>query len=319
MATIKDISLQAEVSPTTVSRVLNRDENLSVSSEVRNRIFTVAHELNYVPPRLRHHSGTSFIIGVADWHIIRNGCENTKLSSLECLVKTLNISGEISFVRMRMGKTVSVDGIIAFGNINEEELFFLQEQSFSIVFINSEKRDYLFDRIVMDYEEGIVQAVNYLMEKEYDTIGYVGGIFQQAEVTIGSHRLDCFVEILKKNNRWDPVLIHVGALSKEDGYNLMMRALQSNTLARAVLLGSDEIAEGALQALHERNIRIPEDVALVLYRDIETLPQGSLRYPTIRMYPDFVWETAIKLLMDRMLGKRNEAMTVYVPAKFERL
>ena len=319
MATIKDISRRAEVSPATVSRVLNRDDGISVSPEVRNRIFTIAHELNYVPPRLRHHSGTSFVIGVADWHIIRNGCENTKLSSLECLTKTLNIPGDVSFVRIRMGEAATVDGIIAFGAINEAELSFLQEMSFSIVFINSEKRDYLFDRIVMDYEEGIVQAVHYLVEQGYDTIGYLGGIFQQDEVTIGSHRLDCFVDILKKNNRWDPALIHVGALSKEGGYHLMMHALQSKTLARAVVLGSDEIAEGALQALHERNIRIPEDVALVLYRDIETLPQGELRYPTIRMYPDFVWETAIKLLMDRILGKRNEAMTVYVPAKFERL
>ena len=48
MATIKDIAERAQVSPATVSRVLNYDETMSVSIETRNRIFQVAEELNYV-------------------------------------------------------------------------------------------------------------------------------------------------------------------------------------------------------------------------------------------------------------------------------
>ena len=47
MATIKDIAKQAQVSPTTVSRVLNYDKTLSVSDETKQRIFEVAEELNY--------------------------------------------------------------------------------------------------------------------------------------------------------------------------------------------------------------------------------------------------------------------------------
>ena len=54
MATIKEISKLAEVSVSTVSRVLNQDETIVVSPEVRKRIFKIAHELKYVPPRMRH-------------------------------------------------------------------------------------------------------------------------------------------------------------------------------------------------------------------------------------------------------------------------
>jgi LacI family transcriptional regulator len=98
MATIKEISQLANVSSTTVSRVLNRDESIVVSPEVRNRIFTIAHELHYVPPRMRHPADERrIVIGVADWHIIRSECENIKLSSLECLTKTLSFPGEIIF------------------------------------------------------------------------------------------------------------------------------------------------------------------------------------------------------------------------------
>ena len=54
MATIKEISQLANVSSTTVSRVLNQDDTIVVSPEVRKKIFKIAHELNYVPPRMRH-------------------------------------------------------------------------------------------------------------------------------------------------------------------------------------------------------------------------------------------------------------------------
>ena len=69
MATIKEVAKLAGVSLTTVSRVLNRDESLSVTNEVRMRIFRAAHQLSYVPPRLRKEAGEKkkLIIGVADW------------------------------------------------------------------------------------------------------------------------------------------------------------------------------------------------------------------------------------------------------------
>ena len=48
MATIKEVAQAAQVSATTVSRVLNKDDNISVSAEVRMRIFQAAHSLGYV-------------------------------------------------------------------------------------------------------------------------------------------------------------------------------------------------------------------------------------------------------------------------------
>ena len=71
MATIKDVAQSAQVSATTVSRVLNRDDNMSVTPEVRMRIFQAAHALGYVSPRQRRAAAekTKLIIGVADWRI----------------------------------------------------------------------------------------------------------------------------------------------------------------------------------------------------------------------------------------------------------
>ena len=73
MATIKEVAEAAQVSAATVSRVLNKDDSISVSPEVRMRIFQAAHALGYVSPRQRRLSAQKkkLVIGVADWRIIR--------------------------------------------------------------------------------------------------------------------------------------------------------------------------------------------------------------------------------------------------------
>ena len=73
MATIKDVAQAAQVSAAAVSRVLNKDDNISVTPEVRARIFQAAHALGYVSPRQRKAAEhkTHLVIGVADWQIIR--------------------------------------------------------------------------------------------------------------------------------------------------------------------------------------------------------------------------------------------------------
>ena len=62
MATIKEIAELAHVSAATVSRVLNQDETLSVTPEVRNQIFKIAHELKYIPAFLTDCSYTEILL-----------------------------------------------------------------------------------------------------------------------------------------------------------------------------------------------------------------------------------------------------------------
>ncbi|MGL6173662.1 MAG: LacI family DNA-binding transcriptional regulator, partial [Cellulosilyticaceae bacterium] len=53
MATIKEIAQLAKVSMATVSRVLNQDDTITVTNEVKNKIFNIAHDLGYIPPKKR--------------------------------------------------------------------------------------------------------------------------------------------------------------------------------------------------------------------------------------------------------------------------
>ena len=274
MATIKDVAQAAQVSTAAVSRVLNKDDNISVSPEVRARIFQAAHVLGYVSPRQRKAAEhkTHLVIGVADWRIIRPDRHNVRLSSLSCLVQMMTDQYEVTFVRLTFGEPQKVDGIIALGVFSEKEIDFLRSLSFAIVFVNSNQHNYEFDQVQVDFERGQEQMVSYLLDqKRYTGLGYIGGIYDGANGRIGTHRLAAIRRILEKRGQYDPRTFHVGEISRESGYALAKKAVEEHTLAEAVLLGSDEVAEGALEAFRELGVRVPKDVAVIIYQDIQTL------------------------------------------------
>ena len=251
MATIKEVAQAAQVSTAAVSRVLNKDDNISVSPEVRARIFQAAHVLGYVSPRQRKAAEhkTHLVIGVADWRIIRPDRHNVRLSSLSCLVQMMTDQYEVTFIRLTFGEPQKVDGIIALGVFSEKEIDFLRSLSFAIVFVNSNQHNYEFDQVQVDFDRGQEQMVSYLLDqKRYTGLGYIGGIYDGANGRIGTHRLAAIRRILEKRGQYDPRTFHVGEISRESGYALAKKAVEDHTLAEAVLLGSDEVAEGALEA-----------------------------------------------------------------------
>jgi len=319
MATIKEISQLADVSIATVSRVLNQDDTIVVSSEVRKRIFRIAHELKYVPPRRRHaQKERGIVIGVADWHIIRKDRTNIRLSSLDLIVKSMSGKNDVRFERLDKNQPGQYDGIMAFGVFSEEEMEFLRMQSYAIVFINSDPKDYAYDSIVMDFNKGIHEMLDYLMDqKKYCSVGYIGGTYEEGQVRIGYRRLEGIRATFEQRGFYEEENFYIGDISRESGYNLAKQAIQSGRLPEAVLLGSEEVAEGALEAFQDAGLRVPKDVAVVIYKDIETLESKWPSYTKVRMFPDIVWQTAIKLLLEQIQEGRKDNMTIYLPTKLE--
>ena len=225
MATIRDVAQAAQVSVATVSRVLNKDENISVSAEVRTRIFQAAHSLGYASPRQRRAAEhkTHLVIGVADWRIIRPGLHNIRLSTLSCLVQMMTDKYDVTFVRLVFNEAQRVDGIIAFGVFDEAEVNFLRSLSFAIVFVNSNQHNYEFDQVKIDFDQGQQKVIAYLLDqKQYTGLGYIGGIYEGPNTRIGAQRLAAIRRLLETRGQYDPRTFHVGEISKAGGYQLAM-------------------------------------------------------------------------------------------------
>lgn len=320
MATIKDIAKKVNVSTSTVSRVLNRDETLSVSSQVREQILLTAKELKYIPPKMRHASQSAeLIIGIADWHIVRKDRHNIDIAQLDNIVMMMSVQEKVRFVRMsRDEKNEQLDGIIAFGNFTDEEIKTLRMQSSHIVFINSRQDSYEFDTIVMDYDNGINSMIDYLVDyKDYRSIGYLGGIYNSDGVTIGTTRLTSLREILAKRDMYYDKYFYIGEMSSESGREMALKIIESGDIPEVLILGSDEIAEGALEVIKEHRLRIPKDVAVVIYKDIDTVKTKYPTYTRLDMLPRVVWTTSVNMLLEQIKEKREDSMKVFLSTKLQ--
>lgn len=318
MATLKEIASKAGVSLATVSRVLNLDDTMSVTPETRREILEIAHTIGYVPPKLRKQKQVmkTATIGIADWKIITQGQSDSYIEHLQYLTQSGKMDLQINFIRIKKNFAEQVDGIIAFGDFNAEEIDWLHSCSYHAVFINSNEENYQHDQIQIDFNLGMRQMVEYLLdEKHYSRVGYIGGLFESPAVRIGYHRLNALRTYLKEKSSYDESLICVGEFTRESGYALMAKMIEKGNLPDAFLFGSDAIAEGALRAAEEAGISIPEDLGVVLYNDIEPPRPSHSTYTHIKMYPDFVWQTAIELLSERILNRRTQTMKIIIPTR----
>ena len=319
MATIKDVAAMANVSMTTVSRVLNRDKAIAVTPEVRLKIFEAARKLDYRSPRQRKAAleKKQLLIGIADWQIIRAGQENIQLYTMAGMHDQLDEMHEAQFVRLNRELNQEVDGIMAFGRFERSDINFLQALSPNLVFVNSDQEGYENDQVKVDFDQGVEDLVSYLMDqKQYASVGYIGGLHRDANALIGARRLASFRTALKRRGVYEERYFKVGDLSRESGYTLAQQMVREKNLARAIVLGSDEVAEGAMEAFCDLGIRVPEDVATVFYRDILTL-HSKWNATCIEMFPDYVWENAMDLLIGRIVRKREQAVTVLVPTRMK--
>lgn len=316
MVTLHDISQKTGVSVTTVSRVLNHDKTMVVSKGTSRIIFDAAFELGYVSPRGRRHSKEKHLtIAVADWHIVAEGCPNVNISTLHYYAEMEVPDMEFDFIQMdRTGKT-EADGIIAFGDFSEREIVHMREISPYIVFIDSNRTDFMHDRVLLEHVLAMKQAMNYLHHtKLHKIIGYIGGLSHQDSFSIGMRRMQNLVSMLEDQQLYVPELVKTGQFTPEAGYQMASQMLELSVRPEGLIVGSDIIASGVLRALDERNISLVEDISLVIYKDIETVKLPEASYAVIQAYPDLVWQKAVQMLLERING-RTEAIRIVLSPK----
>lgn len=323
MATIKDIAKKAGVSSATVSRVLNYDQTLSVSDEKRKLIFEIAESLDYKPPRKRHTViRQKFKIGLIHWYSIRQELEDPYYMSIRIGIEKMCYEQSLEIVKVyepdhsNLSDLDGVVGLIAIGKFDSSDVSRFENICPHIVFVDSSPREHDFDSIVINFEGAIAQALGYLMEKGHKRIGYIGGqeFIGKQKLPLGERRLALFEETLKAHNIYEPKYIYVGSFIAESGYQLMKQALSEHkNMPTAFFVASDSMAIGALRAIYEANLTVPKDIAIIGFNDIPTSKYTNPPLTTIKVYKEFMGETAVEMLLERIVKNRTIAKKVVVP------
>lgn len=313
MATLKQIAEKTNVSITTVSRVLNNDPTLSVSSEIRKKILDTARKMQYKTPRNRTRLKTSKELNIAIilWYDseqeindpyymqIRRGIENlcTKSNVKPTTVYNTNNGYNLESIN-------HVSGIIAVGKFTDEEVKLFEQTSKNLVFVDSSPDTTQYDSIVLDFEKAVKSVLDSLIDRGYKQIGYIGGIeYLKNDLKLGERRELVFRDYLSSKNMLSEEHIHIGAFSSESGYLMMKQVIEDNNLAECYFCANDSICLGALRALHESNIKVPEDVGLIGFNDS---PTSEYTYPplsSVHVYTEFMGEQALISILEQLEGR----------------
>ncbi|MBD2870945.1 LacI family DNA-binding transcriptional regulator [Paenibacillus arenilitoris] len=321
MATIKDIAQQAGVSAATVSRVLNNDATLAVSEETRARIFSIAEQLRYKPSRLKRMKKEEKLsrqqIGLLMWSTLEDEHSDPYFSAIRrgiefrCeelgigIVKVLRGNGRADIQPLH-----ELDGLIVVGSIDEHDVSQVYPHAGRLVFVNHSRELNDFDTVQLHFEQATRAVVGHLLGLGHTRLGYVGGSDhvhrlsrQDADIAGVEPRRAFFEKALREAGRYDERFVMEADWSSNGGYESMNGLLSREPRPTACFIGSDPMAVGALRSLHEHGVKVPEDMAIVGFDDIEISAFLNPPLTTVRVHTEHMGRAAVQLLLERIEGR----------------
>ena len=271
--TIKDVALKAGVSTATVSRYLNR--NGYVSKENQAKLCGIIEELDFVPnhiaislkttttktigiviPDLSNVSFMDTVKGISDV-AIENDYQPIILSSEEDDEK------ENKTLDVLVSKRV--DGIIIASSADSgEKILKINNKNLPIVLLDRDVcnfgDDILVDVILNDNFNGSYKMINYLISLGHKKIAIISSNISQVMI---NERLKGYIKALEDNNiPVDPNYIMYGDYKFKSGYDITKQLVMQPMNPTAIFTVNNIMALGAVSALNEMNITIPDKISI---------------------------------------------------------
>lgn len=317
-ATSYRVAQLAGVSQTTVSFVLNNVDSANISEATKQRVLEAARSIGYVPDvtartlSLGQSANIGLVLAQAHEQVfideyipnIINGLSKvTRKHGYRILVELVEDgSHPNTYLNLLRGKEAA--GIII--NINAptdediRELVACVNAGFPIVSLH-----HLHDAVpsvIVDKLEGVRHILQHLLSLGHERIACityapVPGLLHATE------RLNVYHEVLESAGIvYDRKLVRYGAYDPETGYEAMKSLLKLLPLPTALFAMNDVMAFGAMSAIHEAGLRVPEDIAVVGFDDVRLARFSWPALTTVRE-PDILHgSTAGKMLIDLING-----------------
>jgi LacI family transcriptional regulator len=331
-ATQKDVAQRAGVSTSIVSYVINNGPR-SVSEETRQRVLRAIEELGYRPYRqrqqvMREKWGSADLL---QFGIVMGG----NLTMLQSAFYGAVLAG-IYEAAFQAGKRIrflqfwdelkdpvlfnelihsdEVSGLIVVSlhqalrnNQDDELLERILERVDNVVC--AEDGNERFASVTYDLQQAAYKAVTHLAQLGHRRIAFIGG----PDRRVVGYRNGLFDAGLD----YDPTLVvHPGVVNiASEGYAGTKRLLELDALPTAIFAANDEVASGVISCLHQDNLRVPDDLAVVGVDDIEmaaflTPPLTTVRLPKIEL-----GRQSVQMLIDRSQHANQPPVSLVLPTE----
>ncbi|MDE3295477.1 LacI family DNA-binding transcriptional regulator [Lacticaseibacillus rhamnosus] len=300
MATIREIAKAAGVSGATVSRVLSGDKTLSVSTETRERIMKTAQSMNYKiqPPKPEDAVGT---VAITDWYTKEVGMTDLYFRAIrwgvELALKSRGYNVSRHYFNEELPESSKITGIVAIGRFSEDDLQELSELKKPLVIINQDTLKHGISCVTADYTNSVEEILTYFIAHGHSHIGLLAGSSSK-DRGLEDPRTIAFKNFMSSHTSNTHSTVLTGDFSIESGYTKMKDAISKlgAKLPTAFFVESDTMAIGAIKALQEDNIPVPERVGIIGFGDLDVGHYITPSLSTIRLATRQMGTTSVMLL-----------------------
>ncbi|KPI18431.1 transcriptional regulator, LacI family [Actinobacteria bacterium OK074] len=315
-ATIRDVAERAGVSVASVSRVLSG--NYPVSEDLRRRVMKVVRDLDYVTnahARSLAGGGTptvailiNDITGAAFAHVAK-GVENAaSMRGWLSLVGTTGDDPERELALVNLMRQQGVAAVVLLGGAYDFDEYQLRMARFArsldaagshLVLVGRPPLEGDVPATTVDYdnEGGAYAMASHLLSAGHRRVLVLPG---HAELTTAQVRLLAARRAFADYGvQFDDDLVQHGTYDYAHGYGAVVEALRHKQEFTGVLAGTDVVAAGAMQALREAGLRVPEDVSVAGYDDIPLASQLTPQLTTVHVPYEEMGRVALRAVIGR--------------------
>ena len=320
--TLAGIAQLADVSVSTVSRALS-NKNYPLKEETRQRIIELAEEMGYKPNLVARslQNNRTHLVGVivdrmqspfsaATVQGIQDGLRNAGYS---ISIAYSNRDRDLAIEAINSFYSRQVDGIVIINSwlhTFNDPIYAMQDRPF--VFVNRVFGNCMQNCVGPGDRYGARLATQHLVDLGHRRIGYINGMADWIEA---QNRLLGYQDVLVENGLpMDEALIRQGDWGVESGYQAACRLMALEERPTAIFAANDIMALGAIYAIQEVGLKIPEDVAIVGYDDRDFADWIRPALTTIRMPSFEMGQAAARLLLQQINGEELEDAT-QIPGK----
>jgi DNA-binding LacI/PurR family transcriptional regulator len=327
-ATVVDVAREAGVSLATVSRVLNG--NAAVSADMRERVHSAVRELGFRPNPMaqglrkgqtktvallvgdiaqRHFAELTMRVQAAledngiDLLLFNLGHSETRLTDFLTRAVSMRLRGVIIALSDDVPRSTA-------------PLFAaLRNAGITLVSIGQNLTRHRIPSIVHEERTAAQRSTQYLLDKGHTRVAYIGRIDGSA---VGTERFRGYKAALTAAGLFREELVWDQTFRYAAGRDAVSRALDRGLRFTGVQAASDEIATGAIAALHDRGIRVPDDVAVIGFGDIEMGAYLRPALTTLSSHPDLAAQHASALFKAHAGPAADASLTLLERSLVER-
>jgi LacI family transcriptional regulator len=313
-----DIAKKLNISRITVSKALRNHPDISL--KMKKKVLDIAEELGYIPNLIAQNltSHRSLTLG-----IVVPDLENSFFAyATDSIIDTADSQDYNVFVtvsrenqqseKLNLQKLIGmrVDGLLVCVSqeTRDPHIFNqIKKLNMPLVFFDRKYEGLEFPSVTYNDRRGAVVALNKIFENGHTRIAHLAGY---SSVSIGKERCLGYKDALaEKEIEIKPEWIIEGGFEIMDGYYAFMELYNSKNLPEIIFTANDRVAFGVYKAVHEKGLKIPDDIGILAYGFNETAQNFSPTLSIIDQNPRKIGNTAANLLIKMIKNpeaKRNE-------------